>query len=72
MTLASNLAFSKWTRFKDAMTTAAVIDRLAHHSAMIEVNVPGYRVATARILVVAEHVASVSADAQKPDRRTTG
>jgi DNA replication protein DnaC len=39
--LTSNLAFSKWDQiFKDAMTTAAAIDRLVHHSVIIELNVP--------------------------------
>jgi len=47
--LTSNLAFSKWDQiFKDAMTTAAAIDRLVHHSTIIEMNVPSYRVETAR------------------------
>lgn len=35
----SNLAFSKWERiFKDPMTTAAAIDRLAHHRVILELN----------------------------------
>src|SRR6056297_3091754 len=43
--LTSNLAFSKWDQiFKDAMTTAAAIDRLVHHSVIIELNVPSFRV----------------------------
>ncbi len=47
--LTSNLAFSKWDQvFKDAMTTAAAIDRLVHHSVIIELNVPSYRVETAK------------------------
>jgi len=47
--LTSNLAFRKWDQiFKDAMTTAAAIDRLVHHSVIIELNVPSYRVETAR------------------------
>ena len=47
--LTSNLAFSKWDQiFKDAMTTAAAIDRLVHHSIIIELNVPSYRVETAK------------------------
>jgi DNA replication protein DnaC len=47
--LTSNLAFSKWDQvFKDAMTTAAAIDRLVHHSVIIELNVPSYRVKTAK------------------------
>jgi DNA replication protein DnaC len=40
----SNLPFSKWERiFKDPMTTAAAIDRLVHHSVILELNLPSYR-----------------------------
>ena len=46
--LTSNLAFSKWDQiFKDTMTTVAAIDRLVHHSVIIELNVPSFRVETA-------------------------
>lgn len=42
--LTSNLAFSQWERiFKDPMTTAAAIDRLVHHSIILELNLPSYR-----------------------------
>jgi DNA replication protein DnaC len=42
--LSSNLPFSKWERiFKDPMTTAAAIDRLVHHSVILELNLPSYR-----------------------------
>ena len=35
--ITSNLVFSEWNRiFKDPMTTAAAIDRLVHHSAILE------------------------------------
>lgn len=47
--LTSNLPFSKWEQiFKDAMTTAAAIDRLVHHSVILELNVPSYRLETAK------------------------
>ena len=47
--ITSNLAFSKWESiFKDAMTTAAAIDRLVHHSVILELNLPSYRVEQAR------------------------
>ena len=37
--LTSNLPFSKWEQiFKDPMTTAAAIDRLVHHAAIIEID----------------------------------
>jgi DNA replication protein DnaC len=47
--LTSNLPFSKWEQiFKDAMTTAAAIDRLVHHSVIVELNVPSFRLETAK------------------------
>ena len=49
MLLTSNLPFSKWeTIFKDPMTTAAAIDRLIHHSVVLELNVPSYRAEEAK------------------------
>jgi len=49
MLLTSNLPFSRWeTIFKDPMTTAAAIDRLVHHSVVLELNVPSYRAEQAR------------------------
>lgn len=42
--LTSNLPFSKWEGiFKDAMMAAAAIDRLVHHSVILELNLPSYR-----------------------------
>ena len=42
--ITSNLPFSKWEAiFKDPMTTAAAIDRLVHHSVILELNVTSYR-----------------------------
>lgn len=42
--LTSNLPFSKWEKiFKDPMTAAAAIDRLVHHSIILELNLPSYR-----------------------------
>ena len=47
--LTSNLPFSKWEQiFKDAMTTAAAIDRLVHHSIILELNVSSYRLDKAK------------------------
>jgi DNA replication protein DnaC len=47
--LTSNLPFSGWEAiFKDPMTTAAAIDRLVHHSVIIELNVPSYRAEQAK------------------------
>jgi len=42
--ITSNLTFSDWEKiFKDPMTTAAAIDRLVHHSIILELNVPSWR-----------------------------
>jgi len=40
----SNLPFSKWDSiFKDEMTTNAAVDRLVHHSVILELNTSSYR-----------------------------
>ena len=42
--ITSNLVFSKWNRiFQNEMTTAAAIDRLVHHSVVLEFDVESYR-----------------------------
>lgn len=42
--LTSNLVFGEWDRiFRDQMATAAAIDRLVHHSAILEFDVLSYR-----------------------------
>lgn len=47
--ITSNLPFSKWEKiFKDPMTTAAAIDRLVHHSVILELNVDSYRMEQAK------------------------
>jgi DNA replication protein DnaC len=47
--LTSNLPFSKWDGiFKDPMTTAAAIDRLVHHSVILELNISSYRLEQAK------------------------
>ena len=47
--ITSNLPFSKWERiFKDPMTAAAAIDRLVHHSIILELNLLSYRLGQSR------------------------
>lgn len=47
--LTSNLQFSEWEKiFKDPMTTAAAIDRLVHHSVILELNLPSFRLEEAK------------------------
>jgi DNA replication protein DnaC len=42
--ITSNLVFSQWDRiFKDPMTTAAAIDRVVHHSIILEMSGPSVR-----------------------------
>ena len=47
--ITSNLPFSKWECiFKDPMTAAAAIDRLVHHSIILELNLLSYRLEESR------------------------
>jgi DNA replication protein DnaC len=47
--ISSNLPFSKWEAiFQDALTTAAAIDRLVHHSVILELNIASYRMEQAK------------------------
>lgn len=47
--ITTNLVFSKWDQiFKDPMTTAAAIDRIVHHSVVIELNIESYRAEEAK------------------------
>ena len=47
--ITSNLPFSKWEAiFKDPMTTALAIDRLVHHSVILELNIASYRMEQAK------------------------
>ncbi|MBK7838788.1 MAG: ATP-binding protein [Candidatus Obscuribacter sp.] len=49
LVITSNLPFSQWdTVFKDAMTTMAAIDRLVHHSIVLELNGESYRAESAK------------------------
>lgn len=47
--ITSNLLFSQWDRiFKDPMTTACAIDRVIHHSTILELTGKSYRSETAK------------------------
>jgi len=47
--ITSNLPFSKWEQiFKDPLTAAAAIDRLVHHSVILELNIESYRMEVAK------------------------
>ena len=62
MLITSNLVFSDWERiFKDPMATAAAIDRLVHHAAILEFNVPSYRTRKRRRTDASETAENASA-----------
>ena len=45
----SNVVFSQWDQvFRNPMATAAAIDRIVHHSLILEFDVPSYRTNEAR------------------------
>ena len=47
--ITSNLVFSEWEKvFANPMATAAAIDRIVHHSVILEFDVPSYRTNAAR------------------------
>ena len=55
--ITSNLVFSEWKRiFANPMATAAAIDRVVHHSVILEFDVPSYRTDAAQQRGQAEEV----------------
>ena len=47
--ITSNLVFSEWEKlFSNPMATAAAIDRIVHHSVILEFDVPSYRTGEAQ------------------------
>ena len=49
MGITSNLVFSQWEHiFANPMATAAAIDRVVHHSVILEFDVPSYRTGVAQ------------------------
>ena len=47
--ITSNLVFSEWEKvFANPMATAAAIDRIVHHSVILEFDVPSYRTSAAQ------------------------
>jgi len=49
MLITTNLVFSEWNRiFKDPMTTTAAIDRVVHHSVILEFDVESFRTEAAK------------------------
>jgi DNA replication protein DnaC len=47
--ITSNLPFSKWQQsFKDPMNAVVAIDRLGHHSEIVELNIESYRMEVAK------------------------
>ncbi len=70
LVITSNLPFSKWDSiFKDKMTTTAAIDRLVHHSSILELNAPSYRTEQARKNIIIGAKAKIS-DKKKEENMT--
>ena len=47
--ITSNLVFSEWEKvFANPMATAAAIDRIVHHSVLLEFDLPSYRTGEAQ------------------------
>jgi DNA replication protein DnaC len=64
--ISSNLVFSQWDRiFKDPMTTAAAVDRLVHHSIILEMNQESYRTKKAKEEIL------IQKDSEKPNNETS-
>jgi DNA replication protein DnaC len=64
--ITSNLLFSEWDRlFQNPMATAAAIDRVVHHSVILEFSVPSYRTVEAQ----QRHLESKNNDKQKEENR---
>jgi DNA replication protein DnaC len=73
MLITSNLVFSQWDQiFKNPMTTAAAIDRLVHHSAILEFDVPSHRTnkSNGRAPTVAKKQTAKPQEERKPSRPT--
>jgi DNA replication protein DnaC len=67
--ITSNLPFSKWERiFKDPMTTAAAIDRVVHHSVILELNIPSYRMEQANKIKHADGKGNTDADNERVEK----
>lgn len=65
--LTSNLPFSKWDQiFKDPTTTAAAVDRLVHHSVIIELNLESYRLEASK--KPGKQTSSVAPNAEKTQK----
>ncbi|HIE71210.1 MAG TPA: AAA family ATPase [Planctomycetes bacterium] len=74
--LSSNLVFSQWDRiFGDPMTTAAAIDRLVHHSEILEMNGPSVRAEEAGLTTTTTKQADDNYQetaSKKREKRATG
>ena len=67
--ITSNLIFAQWDRiFRDQMATAAAIDRLVHHSVLLEFDVPSFRTEQAKRRGKARHQPSGGRLVTKHDR----
>ena len=70
--ISSNLVFSQWDRiFKDAMTTAAAIDRVVHHSVILEMTGRSFRAEAAEGRLMPPANESATSDQETPTEEAT-
>ncbi len=76
LVVTSNMVFSQWEEiFQSPMATAAAIDRIVHHSAILEFDVGSYRTAEAKAMQIApksQAAKSGHSEADTKTRPTTG
>ncbi len=73
MLITSNLVFSEWERiFKNPMTTAAAIDRLVHHSVILEFDVPSFRTEDAKKRTAPSADLKKAEETKKEEKKTNG
>ena len=67
--ITTNLVFSEWNRiFKDPMTTLAAIDRVVHHSVILDMmGLDSYRAQEASV----QQMAARAASEQRPESSAT-
>jgi DNA replication protein DnaC len=68
--ITTNLVFSEWNRiFKDAMTTMAAIDRVVHHSVILDLMaVESYRAQEAHHWATAAHASQAAQPARRAEK----
>ncbi len=71
LVVTSNIVFSQWEEiFQSPMATAAAIDRIVHHSAILEFDVGSYRTAEAKAMQIAPKSQAAKSGLSEADTKT--